>query len=335
MKHLGRTSPFGVPGSIAEIHALHLGGVEQWVMIRGENLANPPLILLHGGPGFSDTGFFRTFNAPLEKIFSVVYWDQRGAGKSVDRELARSSMTVEQFVADLDELVEWVRKRVGANKVVILGHSWGSALGALYAARFPDKVGAYVGCAQVGDWAAAEQASYSLALVEAKRRNDRKAVEQLLAMGPPPHTPKDVFAERTLAVRLAGQMGAKSMWNMLRAFLCVRESSVLDLPKTIRGFRSTIEAMWAEVSRLNLLEAVPELQMPVFFFLGRRDPWIPPQVSVAYFDVLTAPSKKLVWFEESGHEPFVDEPAKFNAAMADLVRPLVGAEAQHGAIAAE
>lgn len=334
MKHLGKTSPCRVPGSIAEIHPLRLGGVEQWVMIRSERPANPPLILLHGGPGFSDTGFFRAFNAPLEESFTVVYWDQRGAGKSFARGLPRSSMTVAQFVADLDELVEWVRKRTGADRVVILGHSWGTALGVLYAARFSEKVAAYVGCAQVGDWAAAESASYALALAEAKRRDDRKAVEKLLAMGPPPHTPKNLFAERTLALRLAGQMGGRSIWNAARAILAP-ESSVLDLPRTVRGFRFSIEAMWAEVSRLNLLEAAPSLKMPVFFFLGRRDPWIPPQASVAYFDVLTAPSKKLVWFEESGHEPFVDEPAKFNAAMAELVRPLVGAEARHGAVAAE
>ena len=80
--------------------------------------------------------------------------------------------------------------------------------------------------------------------------------------------------------------------------------------------------MWAEVSRLNLIELAPALQMPVFFFLG-RDHLVPPETSVAYFDALTAPSKKLVWFEDSGHEPFVDEPAKFNASMAELVRPLL------------
>ena len=80
--------------------------------------------------------------------------------------------------------------------------------------------------------------------------------------------------------------------------------------------------MWAEVSALNLMTAVPALQMPVFFFLGRRDHQVPAETSKAYFDVLTAPSKKLLWFEESGHEPFVDEPSKFNAAMAELVRPV-------------
>jgi pimeloyl-ACP methyl ester carboxylesterase len=75
------------------------------------------------------------------------------------------------------------------------------------------------------------------------------------------------------------------------------------------------------ISRLNLLTLVLALRMPVFFFLGRRDRWVPPETSVAYFDALTAPSKTLVWFEESGHKPFVDEPAKFNAAMLELVRP--------------
>jgi len=81
--------------------------------------------------------------------------------------------------------------------------------------------------------------------------------------------------------------------------------------------------MWSEVSRLNLVSIAPALQMPVFFFLGRKDHWVPTEMSVAYYDALTAPSKKLVWFEESGHEPFVDEPARFNAAMAELVLPVL------------
>jgi pimeloyl-ACP methyl ester carboxylesterase len=91
----------------------------------------------------------------------------------------------------------------------------------------------------------------------------------------------------------------------------------------MRGFRFSLDAMWTEVSRLNLIELVPALQMPVFFFLGRKDHWVPAEVSVAYLDALTAPSKKLVLFEQSGHEPFVDEPGKFNGAMAELVRPVL------------
>lgn len=81
--------------------------------------------------------------------------------------------------------------------------------------------------------------------------------------------------------------------------------------------------MWPEVSRLNLIELVPALRMPVFFLLGRNDHFVPPKTSVDYFEALTGPLKKLVWFENSGHEPFVDEPGKFNAAMAELVRPIL------------
>jgi len=116
-------------------------------------------------------------------------------------------------------------------------------------------------------------------------------------------------------------MRPQTLWDMRRVLVGGQESSVFELPAAWRGFRFSMNAMWPEVSRLNLIELVPELQMPVFFLLSRKDPWVPTETSVAYFDVLTAPTKKLVWFEHSGHEPFIDEPGKFNAAMADLVRP--------------
>ena len=327
MKHLGKTPPFRrpkgepIPGSIAEVNYLRLGGLDQWVMIRGENITNPPLIHLHGGPGFTEMRLFRHFNAPLEKSFTVVSWDQRGAGKSFDRKISKSSMTTEQFIADLDELVEAVCKRVGQNKVTIFGHSWDSALGVLYAARFPQKVAAYIGSGQIGDWQASEALSYAFALAEAQRRDNRKALRELRAIGPPPHTASSLWTERSWLQRFDGQLGARALWNMGRIVLGRTESSVFDLPNLLRGFRFSLDAMWAEVSTLNLMQLVPALQMPVYFFLGRHDHWVPAEVSVAYFDMLTAPSKKLVWFETSGHEPFVDEPAKFNAARVEFVRP--------------
>lgn len=310
-----------MPGSIAEAGYRRLGGLDQWVMIRGVSVANPPLIFLHGGPGWSETAFFRHFNAPLEACFTAVYWDQRGAGRSYHAGISRSSMAVEQFITDLDELVDAVRRRLGKPRVAIFGHSWGSALGVLYAARFPGKVAAYVGSGQIGDWPAAESASYERALGEAQRLGSRRALSRLRAIGPPPYAADAVFTERTWSLRLEGGMRPRVLWGMGRVLAGGQESSVLGLPAAWRGFRFSMRQMWPEVSRLNLTELVPELQMPVFFLLGRRDPWVPPATSVAYLDTLTAPAKKLVWFEHSGHEPFVDEPGKFNATMADLVRP--------------
>jgi pimeloyl-ACP methyl ester carboxylesterase len=324
MRHPGRTPPLRgsdrevLPGSIAEVAYLRLGGVDQWVMIRGESVANPPLILLHGGPGLSETRLFRCYNAPLEKSFTVVYWDQRGAGKSFDPAIPRSSMTVEQFIADLDELVDAVCKRVDKTRVAVFGHSWGSALGVLYAARFPEKVAVYVGSGQYGDAAAAEEASYEYALAEAHRRGNRRALEKLREIGPPPHNAEQLWTERTVVMRLEGGMRPKAIWKFARA-LHGPESSAFDLPRTMRAFRWTLGAMWEETARLNLVDLAPALQTPVFFFLGRNDHWVPPEAGLAYFQALTAPQKEFVWFEHSGHEPFVDEPAKFNAAMAELV----------------
>jgi pimeloyl-ACP methyl ester carboxylesterase len=181
--------------------------------IRGESVANPALVLLHGGPGLSETALFRSFNAPLEKSFTVVYWDQRGAGKSSHRDIPPSSMTVEQFIADLDELIDAVCERLGKTKVAIFGHSWGSVLGLLYAARFPEKVESYVGSGQIGDWAAAEAATYAFALAEAERRGKRRAAEKLRAIGPPPHTSQSLWTQRTVLSRLEGRMRPRALWT--------------------------------------------------------------------------------------------------------------------------
>jgi pimeloyl-ACP methyl ester carboxylesterase len=231
-------------------------------------------------------------------------------------------MTVEQFISDLDELVDAVCKRVDKDKVVIFGHSWGSALGVLYAARFPDKVAAYVGSGQVGDWPTGEMSSYAFVLAEVERRGNRKAVKELRAIGVPPHTAKKLWVQRTWLSRVEGHPGGMSMPKFGRIVLGGPEASIFDLANIWRGFTFSLDAMWAEVSALNLMKVVPALQIPVFFFLGRRDHQVPAETSVAYFDALVAPSKTLVWFEESGHEPFVDEPAKFNTAMVELVRHL-------------
>jgi pimeloyl-ACP methyl ester carboxylesterase len=328
MKHVGTTPAFLDPtgqrrqGSIAEVGYLQLGGLDQWVMIRGENLENPPLILLHGGPGLSETALFRHFNAPLEQRFTLVYWDQRGAGKSYSRTIPRSTMTVEQFLRDLDELVDVVRARVGQRKVAIFGHSWGAALGVLYAAREPSKVAAYAGSGQIGDWPAGEAASYAFAVAEAERVGDAKVLETLHRIGAPPYGAKSVFTERSCLAKLEGQMTWTTLLSMARIALEGPEQSLLDMPKMIRGFRWSLDVMWDDVSKLNLLELAPSLQVPVFFFLGRRDHWVPPETSLAYFDALTAPSKTLRWFEASGHEPFADEAEAFNRAMVELVRPV-------------
>lgn len=328
MQRRGTTPPFRgpdgktLPNSIAEISYLRLGGFDQWVMIRGENIANPILILLHGGPGFPEMRLFRTFNTPLEQSFTVVYWMQRGTSKSFDRRMPASSLTIEQFIADLDELVEMLRSRFGKENVVLYGHSWGSVLGVLYASRFPEKVAAYVGTGQIGEWAAFETASYQFILAEAEHRQHRKAIREMRAIGPPPHAFWDMVVERKWITRFVGIVRGMSLWSFTRITLGGPEASIFDLPNILRSQLVTPKVMWQELIGVNLIKSAPALRMPVFFFLGRHDRVVVPETSVAYFDVLQAPSKTLIWFEESGHEPPTEEPDKFNALMTELVRPV-------------
>lgn len=324
---LGATAPFlGLDGcvlsrSVAEVGYLRLGELDQWVMVRGENTENPVLVLLHGGPGFPEMRLFRHFNGELEKSFTCVYWEQRGTDKSCDRGIPPESMNVEQFLSDLDQLVDAMLKRFNKQQVAIYGHSWGSILGVLYAARHPEKVSVYVGTGQIGDWPASERLCYEFTLAEAERRHNTKALRELRAMGPPPHNVQTMMRQRTWFTRWVGILRGTSLWRALQIMLSRPESSIFELPNMIRGVRFSTNTMWGEVSRLNLLKLAPVLQVPVFFFIGRHDRVVDPRGSMAYFEMLDAPQKHWVWFEESAHEPAAEEPDKFHALMASEVRP--------------
>src|SRR5437867_12809438 len=160
-------------------------------------------------------------------------------------------MTVERFISDLDELVDVACKRLDMTTVAVFGHSWGSALGVLYAARFPEKVAAYVGSGQIGDWAAGESASYAFALAEAQRLGKHRAVKKLRAIGPPLHTAESLWTQRMWLSRLEGRMAPRAMWKLRRAVLAGRESPIPDLPRTMRGFRFSRGATLPEGSRPN------------------------------------------------------------------------------------
>ena len=324
---VGATAPFRLPDgrvisrSVAEVGYLRLGDLDQWVMIRGEDIANPVLVLLHGGPGFPEMQLFRHFNGNLEKSFTCVYWEQRGTDKSFDREIPLESMTVEQFLSDLDQLVDTMLKRFGKQKVAIYGHSWGSILGVLYSARHPEKVSVYVGTGQIGDWPASEKLCYEFTLAEAERRHTNKALQELRAMGTPPHNVQTMMRQRTWFTRWVGILRGTSLWKAVRIMLRRPESSLFELPNMLRGTRFSTNAMWDEVSRLNLHKLAPVLKVPVFFFIGRHDRVVDPRTSMAYFEMLDAPQKHWVWFEDSAHEPAAEEPDKFHALMGSEVRP--------------
>lgn len=313
-----------LPGSVAVMETVTVGGLPQRLRFRGVSRNNPALVLLHGGPGGSLGALFRRYNAELEKHFLVVTWEQRGAGRSYRRGIPIPSMTVEQFLCDLGEVVGLVKKRFGKEKVLLLAHSWGTILGTLYAHRHPEDVAAYVGVGQIADMPEGERVSYTFALTEAERRGDRKAVAELKRIGPPPYAFRAVRTERKWVDRFGGNVhiGPKTPELLLEA-LQADEFNLRDLVKLVQGSAFSGTHLWPEMSRVDLTCAAPSFEVPVFFLLGRHDRVVPSALAAAYLGQLRAPVKKLVWFERSAHNPNYEEPREFNRVILEEVLPVV------------
>jgi len=311
-----------VPGSVATAEYATIGGMQQHFWVRGRDRDAPALILLHAGPGVSEAPMFRRYDAGLEQYFLVVYWEQRGAGRSYRSDIPPQSMTIARFLHDLDEVVDMVRHRFGKDRVVLVGHSWGTVLGTLYAQQHPDKVAVYVGVGQFADVREGLRGAYGYALAQAEQRDDQPAVRDLRAIGPEPRTADEMLAAREWVERFGGAFhGELSMRDLIGAVLMSDDTGLVDLWNLRQGSRFSIEHMWPELAQLNLREC-RSFDVPVFFLLGRHDWQMPATVAAAYFETIEAPCKCLVWFEQSGHYPLFEEPQKFERVLVDQVLPL-------------
>jgi pimeloyl-ACP methyl ester carboxylesterase len=129
-----------LPGSISEKIRVEINGVEQGMFVKGMDVHNPVLLLVHGGPGMPDYFLREDHPTRLDEHFTVAWWDQRGAGLSYDPDMPRSTMTVAQFVADTLAVTDYLRERFGQDKIYLLGHSWGSFIGIQAAQRAPERL---------------------------------------------------------------------------------------------------------------------------------------------------------------------------------------------------
>ena len=174
-----------MPDNIISLEKIKIGNINQWISIRGKNTNNPILLYLHGGPGTPVMPLFRYFQAPLENYFIVVQWEQRGAGKSFSWKIPKKTMTIEQFISDLHELIEILMKRFKKEKIFLMGHSWGSVLGTYMVQRYPELFYAYIGVGQASDTIETEKIMYQFALDKSKETNNKKAIKKLEKIGLP------------------------------------------------------------------------------------------------------------------------------------------------------
>jgi len=297
---------------IDSMEAAELGGIKQWISLRSANTSNPILLFLHGGPGTAQIAFSRKLQAGLEKDFIVINWDQRGAGRSYSSKLDPKTMRIEQFVSDAEELAESLLRRFKQDKLILVGHSWGSIIGARLAAKRPDLLWAYVGIGQVADMERGEMLSYQFTVSEAKRTGNHKAVQELERIGKPPYAKlKDGGIQRKWLDKFGGQVAGGAILGLIFKSITVRDLGLFGLVRFIQGTAFSLKNLEEQQNRVNLFIDVPEINVPVFFCCGRRDYTVPFELAAEYLDKLRAPQKELVWFEHSAHAPNFEEPDVF------------------------
>jgi pimeloyl-ACP methyl ester carboxylesterase len=309
----------GVPveTGIARFETVMLGGVEQSILIRTHDPAHPVLLFLHGGPGSPETPVVAHFNKELEKHFVVVNWDQRGAGKSFSKKIPAESFTIEQFIEDFDQ-----------QKIFMVGHSWGSALGMYVVEKYPEDFHAYVGTGQLVEVQRNELLTYEFVLEQARQADNGKAIKQLEMIG----YPKDgmykgglrsVAIQRKWLNKFGGfWYGETSMKPMIQVYSRSPEYTSMDMIKFMKGARRSLILLQDEVMGINLIEQVPEVEIPVYFAIGRHDYIASFVLAKEYFDQLRAPYREFIWFDNSAHSPPFEEPERFNALLIENVLPV-------------
>lgn len=310
-----------VPDSIATLEKVPLNGSEQWVSIRGRDIDNPVLLFLAGGPGGSQLTTVRHELAALEDHFVVVNWEQPGAGKSFSA-VDRSTLTPERYVEDGHALVLHLRERFGVDKVYVLGESWGSALGIMLVQRYPNLFHAHIGAAQMVDFLQTDLMAYDFAIEWARGRGDMQKVEQLREQGPPPYYGEGVAWKQVNYLRdtyayMNQNPAIDTSFNTPRD-LGSPEYGLIDIVNWARGPLDTLGIVYPHLWDVDFREQAPALDVPVYFLTGRHDVNAPPSLVEEYYELLDAPHKEIVWFERSGHSPWVSESEKFVETMARI-----------------
>ena len=312
-----------LPNSIASIERWKMNGIEQSVILRGRNVSNPILVWIHGGPGVSETALFRHYNGALEDHFLVVYWDQRYAGQSLDPlGPTPTHERTDEYVSDLGVLVDRLRARFHRDKVALIAHSWGTVPTLLYVGHHPERVAAYVGVGQVANTPESEKRSYAFILEQARLRNDVSAVARLTKMGPPPRTTEPSFTPRDLLMKYGGTFHA-DMGTGTLALVTMRasETNWRDLAALLLIADYNNLAM-QEFANAVLDEGHTQFTVPIFFVSGRYDHQVDATLAYRFYERITAPQKRFVWFAQSGHGPLFEEPERFNAFVVQTILPL-------------
>lgn len=304
-----------VEGSIAELRSVELNGHKEWISVRGYDKNAPILLFLAGGPGGTQMAATRYELAELEKHFVVVNWDQPGSGKSYHC-MKRNDITTETYIEDGVALTEYLREEFGQDQIYLMGESWGSALGIFLINERPEYYAGFIGTGQMVDFAETEKIDYWKVMEIAEERGDEKMIQTLTEQGEAPYYEGNIaLLSNTYLNYMTNYMKnnpeiTNGGYNTFRDMFA-SEYGVFDSVNYMLGVINTFNVVYPTLYGVDLREDYAKLEVPVYFFLGRHDINAPTDLAEEYYNLLDAPEKELVWFEHSGHSPWLNETERF------------------------
>ncbi|MBL7850331.1 MAG: alpha/beta hydrolase [Cyclobacteriaceae bacterium] len=285
------------PIDVAE--AVTIGNIKQWIQIRGAQDTLPVLLFLHGGPGNSVMGYAEKFTRKLQRHFVVVQWDQRESGKTARLNSSPVPVSVSVMESDASEMVDYLRKRFGRDKIFIVGHSWGGFLALRVADLHPEWLSACVAVAPMIQQWESERQTLAWLQEKATQGNKEEAIRELSQVKVPFQAPDELYLHRKWLAIFAGKDPVS------RAYV---------LKWSEKWF-----ALYREACGINLFETLPKLHCPVYFFVGREDRQASSTITEAYYRSVMAQKKELIWFTNSGHSLNLTEPIKFQDTLIGLL----------------
>ena len=311
-----------LPGSIAELTRVEIGGHDLAMMIRGHSVDDPVLLFLAGGPGGSELGALRRHANGLEEDFVVVTFDQRGTGKSYDQLEPTSTLTLDNAVADVLEVTRYLRERFGEDRIYLVGQSWGTTLGVLAVQQQPQLFHAFVGTGQMVSQRETDRIFYEDTLAWARETGNTGLVATLTELGPPPY--EDVLGyESALSYEQEvypydhspnseGEGGFSEN-------LFVEEYSLAEQVHTLGAFMDVFTILYPQLQEIDFRVDATQLDVPVYLVQGRYEARGRSELAEEWFGMLEAPDKEMIVFDTSGHRPLFEQPDRFHQVMTETV----------------
>lgn len=326
----GRPAPlrdaagYPIPGSLSERVTVVIGGIPQGMFIQSADPSNPVLLFLHGGPGMVEFFMEETYPTGLARHFTMVWWEQRGAGMSFSSDIPPETMTMDRMIADTIEVADYLRDRFGQDRILLLGHSWGSYLGIQVVAEAPDRFLAYVGMAQIAHQLRSEIMARETMIEAYRARGDDAMVRRLTAaeVSMEAGTSPEWMRLRDAAMHRIGAGHMREMDSVITGiFLPMWRVRAYTLPEKINIWRGKLWSrpfFWDAMIRDDLGARLTDFDVPIHVFVGAHDLTANPALSRAYFDAIQAPEKGFHLFENSAHSPLFEEPERAVAILREI-----------------